>query len=86
MKVKLIFCKEKEFTNDKQELVRGFSLVFFNEETGETVRHFVSNDNTKGFDPNQLSHIKGKDLEISTNVKSYQGNQRVVLDKVVELV
>jgi len=86
MQVKLIFADDKEFTNDKNELVRGFQLVFLNEQTGETFRHFVNNDNLKGFDPKQLCKITGKNLEISTNVKTYKGNSRIVLDKVVELV
>lgn len=80
MKVKLILAAEKEFTNDKKELVRGFNLVFLNEKTGETFRHFVANDNLKGFDPKQISTIKGPDLDISTNVKTYLGKQRIVLD------
>lgn len=77
---------EKEFTNDKNELIRGFSLGFLNEQTGEFVRHFVSQDNLKGFDPEQLAQIRGKKLEISTSVKTFNGKMRTVLDKVVQLV
>jgi len=85
MKCKLIFGSEKEFTNDKKELVRGFNLVFLNEQTGETTRYFVGNDNLKGFDPKQLAQIKGKDLEVSTSVKTYKGVSRTVLDRITEL-
>jgi len=85
MQVKLITAIEKEFTNKKEELVRGFQLTFLNEETGETFRHFVGNDNLKGFSPDQLSTIKGKDLEISTTTKTFQGKTRIVLDSVREL-
>jgi len=85
MEVKLVFGNEKEFTNDKKELVKGWNLVFLNEESGETFKHFVSNDNLKGFDPSQIASIKGKTLEISTNIKTYLGKPRIVLDKIVEL-
>jgi len=86
MKSKLVFAQEKEFTNDKNELVRGFQLGFLNEATGEYNRHFVNNDSLKGFDPKQIATIKGKDLEISTTVKTYSGKSRIVLDKIIELV
>jgi len=86
MQVKLISALEKEFTNDKKELVRGWNLTFLNEQSGETFRHFVNNDNVKGFDPKQIAKISGKNLEISTNAKTYLGKTRVVLDKIVELV
>lgn len=84
MTVKLILAAEKEFTNDKQELVRGFNLVFLNEQTGETFRHFVGNDNLKGFSPKQICSIKGPDVDISTVVKTYQGKTRIVLEKISE--
>jgi len=82
MQVKLISVIEKEFTNDKNELVRGMSLTFFNEQTGQTSKHFVSNDNTKGYDPKQLATIKGLNLEISTTVKTFNGKSRTVLEKI----
>lgn len=87
MTVKLISAKEKEFTNKKNnELIRGFDLLFLNEQTLETFKYFVSNDNLKGFEPEQICSIKGKDLEISTNVKTFDGKSKVVLDKIVQLV
>jgi len=86
MQVKLVHAKEKEFTNDKQELVRGWNLTFLNEQSGETFKHFVSEGNLKGFDPKQIAKISGKNLEISTNAKTYLGKTRIVLDKIVELV
>lgn len=86
MTAKLIFAQEKEFKNDKNELVRGFSLGFLNEESGEYNRYFVNNENLKGFDPKQISTIKGKSLEVSTTAKTYNGKTRIVLDKIVELI
>jgi hypothetical protein len=78
-------AQEHQFQNDKGETIKGKNLVFLNELAGETTKFFVSDDNLKGFDPRQLAIVKGKDLEISTNVKTYQGKMRVVLDKIVEL-
>jgi hypothetical protein len=87
MQVKLVFANDREFTNKESgQLVRGFDLVFLNEATGETFKHFVGHDNLKGFDPKQLATIKGKELEISTTAKTFQGKTRIVLDKIVELV
>jgi len=86
MTCKLVYATEKSFTNDKQELVEGWQLGFLNEETGEYTRHFVNKNDLKGFDVRQLSTIKGKELEISTTAKTYQGKTRIVLDKIVELV
>jgi len=85
MTVKLIFAQEREFTNDKDELVRGYTLVFFDPLTGNTYRHFVGNDNLKGFDPKQVAGIKGPNLDISTNAKTYLGKTRIVLEKVQEV-
>jgi len=84
--VKLIAAIEREFTNKAGDLVRGWGLTFLDPTTGETSKHFVGSDNLKGFDPKQLATIKGPTLEISTNVKTFDGKSRVVLDKVVELV
>jgi len=85
MQVKLINMLEKEFTNSKQELVRGFQLTFLNERSGETFKHFVGNENLKGFDPKQICKISGKDLDISTTAKTFQGKTRIVLDEIREL-
>jgi len=84
--VKLVAAIEREFKNKAGDLVRGWSLTFLDQSTGETSKYFVGNDNLKGFDPKQLAKITGKDLEISTNVKTFDGKSRVVLDKVVELL
>lgn len=85
MKVKLVFAKEKEFRNKEQEIVKGWQLVFLNTESGETFRHFVGNDNLKGFDPRQISEVKGLNLEISTDAKTYNGITKVVLSGVKEV-
>lgn len=87
MNVKLIHAKPTSFTKKETgDLITGTSLLFLNEQTGETYRHFVNDENPKGFEPKQLAKIIGKELEISTNVKTFLGNSRVVLDKIVELV
>lgn len=85
MKVKCIWANDKEFTNDKQELVRGFSLLFFNEQSGETFKFFVNNEDLKGFDPKQIAKVNGKTLEISSMVKTFQGKSRTVLDNIIEI-
>jgi len=81
----ITFAKEKEFTNNKNELVQGWDLVFQDEETGESRKFFVSNDNLKGFDPKLISTLKGPRVEVSLNIKSYQGKDRIVLDKIIQL-
>jgi len=85
MQVKLILAKDKEFKNDKGEIVKGKTLVFLNELAGETLKYFVNDENLKGYDPKFLCTVKGKDVEISTTAKTYQGKTRVVLDNIIEL-
>lgn len=85
MTVKLIYASPKVFENQKGDQVRGWQLVFFNQQTGETYRHFVNEENPKGFTEKQVAKISGIDLEISTNVRTFNGNAKVVLDKIVQL-
>jgi hypothetical protein len=87
MTAKLIYAKEREFNDkEKNQLIRGWTLIFLDEQTGNTNRYFVSNDDLKGFDPKQLCKITGKNLEISTTAKTFQGITKIKLEKIIELV
>lgn len=55
-------------------------MLFLDPATGETKRHFVSNDNLKGYDPKMVAKVVGPDLEISTMVKTFNGKMREVLE------
>lgn len=83
MKVVLIWAAEKTFANDRNEEVNGYQLVFMNQANGETYRHFVNKDKPKGFTEAMVANIKGKELEISTTVKTYLGKSRTVLESIV---
>jgi len=81
MEAILIVAKETEFTNKNNELVKGWNLIFLNEQD-EIKKYFVSNDNLKGFEPEMLAKVTGKTLLISTNVKTFDGRMREVLSSV----
>lgn len=85
MTVKLVHAHEEQFTTKKNVRVEGWRLVFLNTQTGETYRHFVSNDNLKGFDEELICEVDGPDVEISTDVRTFDGVSKVVLDKIVQL-
>jgi len=86
MTTKLIYAKEREFTDkEKNQLIRGWTLIFLDEQAGNTFRYFVASDDLKGFDPKQLCKITGKNLEISTAAKTFQGITKVKLEKIIEL-
>lgn len=80
MTYKLISALDKEFKNEKGEIVRGTALLLLNPETGETRRHFVAQDNQKGYTPEMVAKITGKDVEISTIVRVFNGKMREVLE------
>lgn len=82
MQVKLINATEKEFKNDKGELIRGWSLLFLNQKDNQTHRYFVDLSNLKGFDPKQVCDVKGPDLEISTDAATFNGITRVKLSSI----
>jgi len=82
---KIIFAQEKEFKGNDNAIVKGWTFVVLNETSGDTRKYFVSNDNLKGFSPELLATIKGKNIEVSSDIKSYSGKDRVVLDKVIVL-
>lgn len=85
MRVKLIKAIDREFKTQDEKTIKGKTLVFLNETAGETTKFFVSIENLKGFDPKQLSQVNGPELEISTTVKTFQGNTRIVLDQITEV-
>ena len=80
---KIVWVSEREFTNDKNELVRGWYFSVLNEGTGDSRRYYVSNDNLKGFDPKLVSSVKGSTVEVSSDIKTYMGKDKIVLDKII---
>lgn len=81
MKAYLVAAVEKSFTNDKKELVKGLDLLFITE-SDDFKRYFVSDDRLKGYEPEMLAKINGKLLNVSSEVKTYNGKMKEVLTSI----
>lgn len=86
MEAKIIYAEDREFKSDEGDIVRGVSIVLLDPKTGSTYKHFLGGDDLRGFKPELVCTIKGKLVEVSRDIKTYKGKERVVVDSIREIV
>ncbi len=60
-------------------------LTLYDETTGETETAWLTKTKLKGFDPRQVSSIKGMKIKATFKTGTYDGVKKTTLDQIAEM-